>query len=160
MIASTTRRPIGKRFMELFRAFPLRPIRDDSEYQAATKVLDKLAIRDEGTLTADEQDYLEALTLFVSSYDDEHNRIDASGQTPGELIRFLLEQQGKSAGNLVPALGSKAAVSLILNGRRVPSRGQCFRLAQYFHVDPGLFLVPPARRKNRERVTLPGRRSM
>lgn len=141
--------------MELFRAFPLRPIRDDAEYDAATSILDQLAVRNEGTLTSDEQDYLEALTLLVSAYDDEHHRLDTSGLSATDLIKFLMEQQGASVTDLARALGTKTAASFLLNGKRVPSRAQCFKLAEFFHVDPGLFLASPVRRMPKGKHNLP-----
>ena len=82
--------------MELIRRFPLRAIRSEAEYDQAAAMIDKLAVVDEGTLTADEQDYLDALTLLISSYDDQHHRVDTSGLSPGQLIKFLMEQHGLS----------------------------------------------------------------
>src|SRR5438477_8785618 len=133
-------RPVGRKYMELIRRFPLRAIRSEAEYDQAAAMIDKLAVVDEGTLTADEQDYLDALTLLISSYDDQHHRVDTSGLSPGQLIKFLMEQHGLSPADLEPVLGNKSAVSFILNGKRAPSRAQCFRLGDRFRVDPGAFL--------------------
>jgi HTH-type transcriptional regulator/antitoxin HigA len=135
--------------MELFHEFPLRPIRNAAEYYAAAGVLDRLAIRDEGTLTSDEQDYFDALTLLISAYDEQHHRIDTSSLATRELIQFLMEQKGDSAADLGKVLGSRSAASLLLSGRRVPNRSQCFALAEYFHTDPGLFFSAPTRPSKR-----------
>lgn len=50
MTLETHTRPVSRRFMELFRRFPIRPIHGEAEYEEAAAVLDTLAIRDEGTL--------------------------------------------------------------------------------------------------------------
>lgn len=137
---------VGKRYMELFARFPIRPLRDEEQYDAASSVLDELAVRDEGSLSPDEQDYLDALTMLVEAYDREHHRVDTSGVAPVDLLRFLMEQQDMSPSDLSRLLGSKAAASFLLNGRRAPSSAQCFTLARHFGVDPGLFLVEPRNR--------------
>ena len=131
---------VGKRYMELFARFPIRPIRSAKEYDAAVEVLDELAVRDERSLSRDEQDYLGALAMLVETYDAEHYRVDTSDLTPAQLLNFLMDQRGMSFNDLVKALGSKAAASYLLNGTRVPSRAQCFKLGGHFGVAPGLFL--------------------
>ena len=61
-------------YLELVREFPLRPIKTDREYAAAA-VLDRLAVRTEGTLSRSEQDYLDTPTMLVQVYDDRHFKI-------------------------------------------------------------------------------------
>lgn len=126
--------------MELVRRFPIRPLQSKREYDAAVKILDQLAVRDEQTLSTDEQDYLGALALLVEAYDAEHHRVDTSKLSAADMIKFLMDQRGMSFGDLVAVLGSKAAASYLLNGTRAPSRAQCFALGEYFGVEPGLFL--------------------
>jgi HTH-type transcriptional regulator / antitoxin HigA len=132
--------------MELFAEFPIRPIRNEKEYEAALRVLDRLAIRDEGTLSKDEQDYLDALTMLVEAYDEQHHRVDTAKLTPTDLLKFLMEQRGIGFDDLVKLLGGKAAASYLLNGTRNPSRTQCFTLGEFFGVSPGLFLAKVATR--------------
>jgi HTH-type transcriptional regulator / antitoxin HigA len=141
MTTTRTRPKVGRRYMELFEQFPIRPIRHEEEYDAAMRVLDGLAAGDEGTLSQDEQDYLGALAMLIGEYDDQHHRIDTSKLTPAELLRFLMEQRGIGFDDLVNLLGGKAAASYLLNGTRHPSRNQCFVLGRYFGVSPGVFLA-------------------
>ena len=58
-------------YFKLVRKFPLRPIRSEAEYDAAVSVMEKLAIRGESSLDRGESDYLDALSTFISRYDDE-----------------------------------------------------------------------------------------
>ena len=52
-------------YLELVRAFPLRPIRIDKELDRAIAVID--ALLDRGRLTAAEGDYLDVLGDLVTS---------------------------------------------------------------------------------------------
>jgi HTH-type transcriptional regulator/antitoxin HigA len=131
---------VGKRYMALFARFPIRPIRNEQEYDAAIKVVDELAVRDENALSSDERDYLGALVMLVEAYDAEHYRIDTSKLAPAELLKFLMDQRGMSFSDLVDVVGGKAAASYLLSGARAASRAQCFTLGEHFGVEPGMFL--------------------
>jgi antitoxin component HigA of HigAB toxin-antitoxin module len=135
---------VGKRYMELFDEFPVRPIRNDKELEVAGRIMDRLAIRNEAELTRDEQDYLYTITLLVEAYEDAHHRIDTSKLTPAEITKFLMEQRDMSAADLAKVLGSKAAASYVINGTRNPSRMQCVLLGRHFHVEPSLFFAEEA----------------
>ena len=61
--ATTIRGVYGKtedRYLDLIRRFPLRPLRNGAELDAAIAVIDELI--DRPTLTAPEQDYLDVLS--------------------------------------------------------------------------------------------------
>ena len=93
--------------------------------------------------------------MLIEAYDDEHHGIDTTNLTPADLVRFLMEQHGLKPVDLAKLLGSKAAASFILNGQRLPSRSQCFVLAERFGVEPGLFLGKrplPTRAHSRSRT--------
>lgn len=143
---------VGKRYMELLARFPIRPISNAKEYDAAVELIDELAVRDERSLSRDEQDYLGALALLVEAYDAEHFRLDTSKLAPAQLIEFLMEQRGMSFNDLVEVLASKAAASYLLNGTRSPSRAQCFTLGAHFGVAAGMFLTSRAEPKGRSRL--------
>ena len=69
MSGATTTSAITASYLALVRRFPLRPIRNEKDYEAASEVLDRLAVRDEQTLDAGERDYLETLEMLVEAYD-------------------------------------------------------------------------------------------
>jgi HTH-type transcriptional regulator/antitoxin HigA len=149
---------VGKRYMELFDEFPVRPIRNDKELEAVGRVMDRLAIQNEAELTRDEQDYLYAITLLVEAYEDAHHRIDTSKLTPAEITKFFMEQRDMTGADLAKVLGSKAAASYVINGTRNPSRTQCVLLGRYFHVEPSLFFAEEAVPSG-EQGGSPGKRS-
>ncbi len=57
-------------YVRLAAAYPPHPIADRDDYAAAARAIDPLAARDEGTLDAGEQMYLDAVTAFIAAYDD------------------------------------------------------------------------------------------
>ncbi len=57
-------------YMRLIRQFPLRPILEEADYNAAATVMDKLVIRGENDLDQGELDYLAVLTDLIEAYDD------------------------------------------------------------------------------------------
>ena len=127
-------------YLELVKQFPLVPIKDEARYDAAVAFLKKLAIRDEGTLDAGEEAYLDALTLFVEDYQNKHHRIEARHMTPLEAVQYLLEERGMTPADLGRILGNRSLASQVLKGRRQLSKANIMALAKHFHVGPGLFL--------------------
>jgi len=134
-----TSRPVDDGYLTLVRAFPLRPIRDDAEYDAAAAIVNKLAVRPEESLSAGERDYLDTLALLIQTYDDanmEAANIELSGV---DVLKYLMEQTGMRRVDLGRLLGNPALATLILNGERELSKTHIRTLAKHFKVDPGLF---------------------
>jgi HTH-type transcriptional regulator / antitoxin HigA len=93
----------------------LRVIRTADDYQEALAHLQRLldlAPR-KGTRESDE---LEILTVLIEDY--ERTRYDTPAPDPVEAIRFRMDQQGLTAKDLIPFIGSKSRVSEVLSGRR------------------------------------------
>ena len=126
-------------YFDLVRQFPLVPIRDEGQYEAALAFLKTLAIRDETTLDAGEQNYLDALTQFVSDYEDQHLRREMGQLEPLGALKFLLKENGMKAIDLGRLLGNRSLASQILHGKRGLSKTHIRVLSQRFKVEPGLF---------------------
>jgi HTH-type transcriptional regulator/antitoxin HigA len=124
-------------YLELVKRCPLKPLRDETEYDAATAMLDTLVVR---TLSQGEQDYLDALTHFVEDYDHRNREKPGSKLTPLSLLKHLLVENQMTSRDLGKVLGSPSSASMILHGRRGMSKAQIMKLAERFHVDPSLFL--------------------
>jgi HTH-type transcriptional regulator/antitoxin HigA len=127
-------------YLELIGKFPLRPLRSEAEYDAAVAVLDRLAIRPEGSLDAGEQDYLDTLTLLVEAYDTEHHLIKRKPLAPLEMLKYLMQQSGMRTADLGKLLGNRGLASLILHGQRQLSKTHIRKLAAHFKVSTELFL--------------------
>jgi HTH-type transcriptional regulator/antitoxin HigA len=127
-------------YFDLVRRFPLRPIRNDAEYERAGEIAGELAVRGEDDLDSGERDYLDALDRFISDYDVVHHQLDRSHQTPVSILKHLMEQSDMTVSDLGRIVGGQPTASLILGGRRQMSKTHIRRLAAHFKVDGGLFL--------------------
>lgn len=137
----SSRRAVTDDYFKLVRAFPLRPVRGEVEYEQAGKVLNRLLGRADGKLTAGEQDYLDALVLLVEDYDRKHSRFVPSKRTPHEVLKYLAEQAGMGPTALGKVLGTTHAMaSLMLHSKRGISAESARTLGDYFKVDAGLFV--------------------
>lgn len=125
--------------MDLIRQFSLRPIRTKREYIAATKAMEKLAVRGEDDLNPDEMDYLDVLTNLVESYDEKHCPEPDEG-APLERLKALLEEAGLTNADLGRLLGNSGLASQIMLGRRGLSKSHIRILSRHFKLDAGYFL--------------------
>lgn len=127
-------------YFKLVRRFPLVPIRRERQYDAAIAFLKPLAVRDEDTLDAGEQAYLEALTQFIEAYERDHHRIEAARFGPLDALKYLMRENNLRPADLGRILGNRSLATQILRARRALSKAHIVRLADHFKVQPGLFL--------------------
>ena len=130
-------RHIPTTYSALVAMLPPRPIHDDLDLTNATEVIDRLA---GFPLSADQEDYLEAMATFVEAYEAERFALDDSRLTPLDALKALLAEHGMSASDLGRLLGNRTLGTPILSGRRALSKGHIKKLAEHFKVEPGLFL--------------------
>jgi HTH-type transcriptional regulator / antitoxin HigA len=124
------------RYLGLVRAFPLRPIRSDSELDGAIAVIDSLIMRDD--LELGEEDYLDVLSDLVHKYEAEHDPI--APVPDADMIRFLLESNDMAQTELAQASGvAESTISEILAGKRNLSRRHIAVLSSVFRVSPAVF---------------------
>jgi HTH-type transcriptional regulator / antitoxin HigA len=125
-------------YAELVRAFPPRPIHSVREYNATVAVMNKLAVREEDSLTAAEQDYLDALSTFVERYDEEHFPQEEE-TSPLERLQYLIKEAGLSASDLGRLLGNRGLGSILLTGKRELSKTHIRVLVDHFKINPSYF---------------------
>ena len=89
--------------------------------------------------SAEETKLLRLLALLVEDYDRRH-ALPPDNSTPAEILRFLLENSGKTATDLRPVFGQRSHVHEALTGKRGISAPQARKLGQLFRVSPGVFL--------------------
>ena len=141
MSIMTKSRRVEDDYFELVRAFPLRPIRGNAEYEQAGKVLNRLLGRPDGKLTDGERDYLDALVLLAEDYDRKHGRFVPAHRTPQDVLRYLTKEAGMGPTALGKVLGTTHAMaSLMLHGKRGISAASARALADYFKVEAGMFI--------------------
>jgi len=136
MATKANARALPDSYFKLVRRFPLMHIRDDDHLARAQGVIDGLL---EQELDRGAQEYLDALTDLVESYEDEHHPIPDASEA--DLLRELMRANGLSQPRLAKAVGmAQSTISAVLNGTRSLTKGQVIKLAGYFHVSPAAFL--------------------
>src|SRR5437667_6862925 len=124
------------RYLELIHQFPLRPIRNDSELDAAIAIINELIDMDK--LAAAEDDYLDVLSDLVEDYEDV--AIPIRDVSDAEMLRFLLSQREETQTQLARKTDIPAStISEVLTGKRKLNRLQIGKLARHFKVEPGVF---------------------
>lgn len=130
-------RRLPRTYAALVAQLPPRPIHDDVDLANATEMIGRLA---GFPLNADQEDYLDALSIFVEAYEAEHFPMDDSHLTPLAVLKTLLAEHDMNASDLGRLLGNRTLGAAILNGRRSLSKAHVKTLAEYFKLEPGLFL--------------------
>ncbi len=90
-------------------------IKTELEYEAALAEVEDLIDRNPEAGTP-EADRLELLVLLIQDY--ESREVDIPLPDPIEAIRFRMEQQNLTQGDLVPYFGSRSRASEVLSGKR------------------------------------------
>jgi HTH-type transcriptional regulator/antitoxin HigA len=164
MIRQKTK-PSASGLLGLMKASPLKPLRTETDYEAASRTLRQIVgTKSEAEFTPAERDYLEVLTILVRDYQQKRRRQELVGMGPADIVRHLMEENGMTVTELGNVIGSRTAASMIVNGRRSPSKAYILRLADRFAVDPSLFLEdtsgPVENKKNLQKRTNRTRRQL
>jgi HTH-type transcriptional regulator/antitoxin HigA len=114
----------------------IKPIRTETDYQAALKVVDGLIEAKPGT---EEGDRLEVLVTLVEAYEARHYPIPEPDDPVG-VLEYYMESRGLSRGDLIPYLGSKERVSEVLNRKRGLSLGMIRLLHEGLGIPADLLL--------------------
>jgi HTH-type transcriptional regulator/antitoxin HigA len=115
-----------------------RVIHDEKSHARALQWVDRLMKRPK--LSTAERTLLELLSKLVNDYEEElYPTPDVS---PRDILQHLLESRGESQAEFARAVGiSRSTISEVLKGKRSISVENAFRLAEFFHVEPSLFLA-------------------
>lgn len=125
-------------YMDLIRRFPLKPIKNDVEHEAAVEIVRRLMGR---TLDAGASDYLDTLILLVNKYEDEHHSpLGINLNSPREALRAIMAANSMTQAEIGKIIGSESAISMFLKGERELSKSHIKALVARFRVDAGLFL--------------------
>jgi HTH-type transcriptional regulator/antitoxin HigA len=130
---------VSEKYMELIRAFPLRPICTDLELDRAIKAVDRLTDRGVDRLTADETAYLDVLSDLVEKYENKHHAIEES--TPAQVLAFLIEDRNITQKVVAAATGIPVStISELISEKRTLTMNHVERLSAYFKVSPAVFV--------------------
>jgi HTH-type transcriptional regulator / antitoxin HigA len=117
-------------------AMKIKPIRSESDYEAALKEIEKLFDSQPGT---PEGDRMDVLVTLVESY-EERNFPIPEPDDPVEVLQYYMESRGLSRKDLIQYLGSKERVSEILNRKRILSLEMIRRLHEGLNIPANLLI--------------------
>ncbi len=120
----------------------IRPIRNETDYQAALKEIEKLLDSQPGT---PEGDRMDVLVTLVEAYEAKHYPIPEPDD-PVAVLEYYMESRGLSRSDLIAYLGSKERVSEVLNRKRRLSLEMIRRLHAGLGIPADLLVGRPARR--------------
>ncbi len=115
----------------------IKPIKTESDYQAALTEIDRLFDVVPGT---PDSDRLEVLTTLVEAYESKHDAIPLPD--PIEALAYYMESRGLTRRDLERYIGSRARVAEVLNRRRALSIEMIRRLHQGLGI-PAEVLIQP-----------------
>lgn len=129
---------LPKDYTGLCQRYVPRPLHDAADYAAARRAIEPL-LGFEERLTADQVDYLEAVSSFIEAYD--RVRVKWPKGTPLDTLKFLLAQHEMSAADLSRVLGGDRSMGpKLLRGERRLTVDHLRTLARHFHIEPGVLL--------------------
>lgn len=123
-------------YFELVKRFPLTHIRNRKHLGQALELVDELL---QQHLDRGAQEYFDALSDLVASFEDQHTPIPDASES--DVLRELWQASGRTQMELAKAVGiSQSTLSAILSGDREMTKGHMVLLAKFFNVPPAVFL--------------------
>lgn len=129
---------LPKTYDGLMQEHMIRPLHDAVNYENACEVLDALSGLE---LNAEQAEYLEALSIFVETY--EHEQKEFKPSVSGlDALRYLCRENGISGGKLAELLNVSRPLGVkLLSGERKLTVSHIGKLANHFKVSPDLFMA-------------------
>ena len=127
-------------YPELLRQAQPEIINDDRSHQRALRTVESLMKK--SRLTKAEGKLLDLLAKLVDDY--EETIYPTPEVSPSRMLKHLIEAKCTTQAELARQSGvPRSTISEALKGKRSISVENAFRLAEYFHVEPSLFLARP-----------------
>lgn len=114
-------------------------ISDEQEYARIEAIFNGLMDKGEENLSPEEARLFELLANLLESY--ERGTLPPLEEiSPGDALRFLIQQNGLKQKELEDVFGSQSVVSKVLSGKRLISKAQAKGLAKRFSVAADIFI--------------------
>jgi HTH-type transcriptional regulator/antitoxin HigA len=124
-------------YSELLRQAQPEIIRDNRTHQRALQVVDSLMSKPR--LTKAEAKLLDLLAKLIDDY--EETIWPTPDVPPSRILNHLIDAKSTTQAEVARQTGvPRSTISEVLKGKRSISVENAFRLAEYFHVEPSLFL--------------------
>ena len=129
---------LPKTYDGLMQEHMIRPIHDFVSYDNACEVLDALSGLD---LNSEQAEYLEALSIFVETYEHEQKELKPS-VSGFEALCYLCRENEISGGKLAEILNVSRPLGVkLLSGERKLTVTHISKLAEHFKVSSDLFVA-------------------
>jgi HTH-type transcriptional regulator / antitoxin HigA len=133
--AIASARTLPGSYFALVKRFPLIHVKDDAHLKEATGVIDRL-LRE--SLDEGGQEYLDALTDLVETYEAEHVTIPDASEA--DVLHALIRASGLTQPSLAKQVGiAQSTISAVLNGSRSLTKEQVATFSRFFQVSPAAF---------------------
>ena len=127
-------------------ATEIKPIRCETDYQAALDDVGRLWGAKLGTPDGDR---LDVLATLIEAWEDKHYPVDLPD--PVETIKHLMLEHGLTRKDLEPLLGTRTRVAEVLNRKRSLSLAMIRRLHEKLGI-PAEVLIQPSATVRRSRA--------
>ena len=127
-----------KEYARLANRSLVKAIETEEEYDHMVAAVEQLMDKGEDLLSPEASALLETMAILVQAYDDRHHPLPSV--PPNKMLAYLMETSGRTAKDLLPALGTRGRVSEVLSGKRSISKQQAKKLASVFKVAVDLFI--------------------
>lgn len=136
MVVKHSRSSMPDSYFELVKRFPLTHIRSRRHLGQAIQLVDELL---QQNLDRGAQEYLDALSDLVATFEDEHTTIPDASES--DVLRELMRSSGRTQMELAKSVGiSQSTLSAILSGEREMTKGHMVALGKFFNIPPAVFL--------------------
>ena len=115
----------------------MKPIRSESDYEAAIEELSSLWGAPLGSPNGDR---LDVLATLIDAYETKHHSIDPPD--PIAAIQFRMEQQGLTRKDLEPMIGTRTRIAEILNRKRSLSIAMIRKLHEHLGISADILIQP------------------
>ena len=127
-------------YPELLQQAQPQIISDSKAHERALRTVESLMKKPK--LTTAEGKLLDLLAKLIDDY--EETIYPTPKVSPARMLSHLIDAKGASQAELSRQTGvARSTISEVLKGKRRLSVENAFRLADYFHVEPSLFLSRP-----------------
>ncbi len=151
-------KPLSKSYIHLLSRYPLKPIKNERELEAASEVVDSLA-EHLHELTPEESDYLDVLTDLIETFESKEYPVGPA-VTPVEALKYLMGVNNLNNAEIARILGiQRSRITEFLQGMRNLTVEQIARLSTHFAVSTDLFVpkvVALPIRKRKPAIRQPG----
>jgi HTH-type transcriptional regulator / antitoxin HigA len=118
-------------------ATEMKPIRTETDYEAALEEVAGLWGAASGTSKGDR---LDVLATLIDVYEAKHHAMDPPD--PVEAIKFRMEQQGMTRKDLEDIIGTRTRIAEVLNRKRSLSIGMIRRLHDQLGISAEILIQP------------------